>query len=152
MRIAIIGAGGHAKVVADAIIEIGYHQILGFFDDDASLWDRAVLGYPVLGPIDSWPDHSIDAFIVGIGSNSARKEAFDRLKSAGAKFVTITHPRASLGRGVLIGEGVVILSNVVINSDTRIHANCILNTACTVDHDCVVGPHVHICPRGQYRW
>jgi sugar O-acyltransferase (sialic acid O-acetyltransferase NeuD family) len=146
MRIAIIGAGGHAKVIADAILEIGCHQILGFFDDNPSLWHRTVLGYPVLGPIDSWRNYSIDAFIVGIGKNPARKAVFDRLKSAGAKLATIAHPSARLGRGVVLGEGVVILSNVVINSDTQIDANCILNTACTIDHDCVVGAHVHLGP------
>ena len=146
MKIAIIGAGGHAKVVADAILESGSHQIFGFFDDEPKLWGRDILGYPVLGPTNSWQNHSIDAFVVGIGNNLARKKAFGQLKSAGAKLATVIHPRATLGRGVALGEGVVVFSNVVVNSDSQIHANCILNTSCTVDHDCIVGAHVHLAP------
>lgn len=145
-RIAIIGAGGHAKVVADAILANGNYQIFGFFDDTASLWGTALFGCPVLGPTNTWQNYSIDAFIVGLGDNSKRKRHFDHLKSAGATLVTITHPRATLAKGVTLGEGVVVLANVVVNSGAEIGPNSILNTACTIDHDCVVGAHAHIGP------
>jgi len=146
MRIAIIGAGGHAKVIADAILAVGRCQIFGFFDDDTSLWRNEILGFPVMGPIDSWRSHSMDAFVIGIGDNANRKRMFDQLKTAGATFATIAHPRAVLGRGVALGEGTVVLANVVVNSDTTIGPDSILNTSCTVDHDCIVGAHAHLSP------
>jgi sugar O-acyltransferase (sialic acid O-acetyltransferase NeuD family) len=146
MRIAIMGAGGHAKVVADAILAGGQHQIFGFFDDDASLWRNEILGFPVMGPIDSWRSHSMDAFVIGIGDNANRKKIFGHLKSAGAKFATVTHPRATIAKGVALGEGTVVFANAVVNSDTSIGPDGILNTSCTVDHDCIVGAHTHLAP------
>jgi sugar O-acyltransferase (sialic acid O-acetyltransferase NeuD family) len=146
MRIAIIGAGGHAKVIADAILAAECDQVFGFFDDDPSLWQGSILGFPVLGPVNHWQNHSIDALVIGIGDNVARKKLFDQFKSAGAKLVTIIHPRATLGRNVVLGEGTVVFANIVINSDTQIGPDSILNTACTVDHDCVVGAHSHLAP------
>jgi len=145
MRIAVVGSGGHAKVVADAVLAQG-HELFGFFDEDASRWSETVLGYPILGSIKGWQHHSIDALVVGIGDNLARKVVFNQLKIAGAKLTTLVHPRATLGKGVALGEGVVVLTNVVVNSDSQIEPNCILNTACTVDHDCVVGAHAHLAP------
>jgi sugar O-acyltransferase (sialic acid O-acetyltransferase NeuD family) len=145
MKIAIIGAGGHAKVVADAILAAGGHQLIGFFDDDP-LRAGEFFGHPVLGPVEAWQNHTIDGFIIGIGDNLMRKRRFDQLNSAGAELATIVHPRAIVARGVTLGAGAVALANVVINCDTHIGPNSILNTSCTVDHDCVIGPHTHLAP------
>jgi sugar O-acyltransferase (sialic acid O-acetyltransferase NeuD family) len=146
MRIAIIGAGGHAKVVADAVLASGSDQIVGFFDDNSALWNGTVFGLPVRGPIAGWRDYSVDALILGIGDNAMRKKIFEQFSSTGAKFATALHPRAILGRGVAVGAGSVVLANVVVNADTQIGCDCILNTACTVDHDCIVGAHTHLAP------
>ena len=146
MRIAIIGAGGHAKVVADAVLASGSDQIVGFFDDNPALWKNTIFGLPVRGPIGGWRDHSVDALILGIGDNAVRKKIFAQFSGAGAKFATALHPRATLARGVVVGEGSVVLANVVVNADTQIGRDCILNTACTVDHDCIVGDHSHLAP------
>jgi len=146
MRIAIIGAGGHAKVVADAVLASGSGQIVGFFDDNSVLWKNSIFGLPVKGPLSGWRDHSVDALILGIGDNAVRKRIFEEFLSAGAKFATALHPRATLARGVVVGEGSVVLANVVVNADTQIGRDCILNTACTVDHDCMIGAHTHLAP------
>ena len=146
MRIAIIGAGGHAKVVADAILAGRRDEISGILDDNASLWGQLLLGCPISGPIDSWSDYACDAFVIGIGHNSSRKRHFENFKAAGVPFATVVHPTATRGLDVEIGEGTVVLAHVVVNSGSRIGPNCILNTACTVDHDCTIGPHAHLAP------
>jgi sugar O-acyltransferase (sialic acid O-acetyltransferase NeuD family) len=146
MRIAIVGAGGHGKVIADAVLACGTDNLAGFLDDDSSLWGRTHFGFPVLGPTDSWQTHSIDAIVVGIGENMARKRQFDKLKAAGAKLATVVHPSATFGKGVVVDDGVVAFAQVVVNPNTHIGANTILNTASTVDHDCVIGAHCHLAP------
>ena len=107
MQIAIIGAGGHAKVIADAILAAGHHMVFGFFDDDASLWRNEVLGFPVMGPIDTWRNHSIDALVVGIGDNANRRNDVRSIEEIrrSDNFTTVVHPRATLGKGVVLGEG-----------------------------------------------
>jgi sugar O-acyltransferase (sialic acid O-acetyltransferase NeuD family) len=146
MKIGIIGAGGHAKVVADAILAGAHHSITGFFDDDPSRLHSTFFGYPLLGPIDNWERYATDNFVVGIGDNLRRKRHFERLKSAGATLTTVVHPRASIASGVMLGDGCVVLANVVVNCDTHIGSNTILNTSCTVDHDCAIGAHSHLAP------
>ena len=47
MKIALIGAGGHAKVVCSIARRLGY-QVLGYYDDGRAVGD-VVLGAPVLG-------------------------------------------------------------------------------------------------------
>ncbi len=146
MKIAIFGAGGHGKVVADAVLTEGRDQLVGFFDDDFSQHSAGIFGYPVLGSTADWHDHAIDAFVLAIGDNAARKRQFERLSSAGASLAKVVHPRSTIGRGVQIGRGTVILAHVVINCDSIVGDNCILNTGSTIDHDCKIGDHVHIAP------
>ena len=121
-------------------------RAFGFFDDDDSLWKKEIFGFPVLGPIQGWQSHSMDACVIAIGRNAARRMLYEQLKTTGAKFATVVHPHAVVGRGTTIGDGVVVFANVVINVDTTIGPNCILNTACSVDHDCSVGAHSHLAP------
>jgi acetyltransferase EpsM len=51
MRVAVAGAGGHAKVVADALLAAGQGEFAGFLDDDPAGWGSHILGLPILGPI-----------------------------------------------------------------------------------------------------
>src|SRR5690606_33189662 len=48
----IVGAGGHATVVADALLASGA-EVLGFLDADTALHGRTLCGLPVLGS-DNW--------------------------------------------------------------------------------------------------
>ncbi len=82
MRIAIIGGGGHAKVVVDAILAAGRDEISAILDDNPALWGKTLLGCPILGPIDSWRDYSFDACVIGIGDNANRKRQFEKLVGA----------------------------------------------------------------------
>jgi sugar O-acyltransferase (sialic acid O-acetyltransferase NeuD family) len=146
MRIGILGAGGHAKVVADAILAAGRHHVAGFFDDDPLRHGKVRFGLPVLGPIDAWRNQSIDSLVVGIGDNRNRKLHYDRLIAAGANLTTGVHPAATIGKGVELGSGTVVFAGVVVNCDTIVGPNNILNTGCSVDHDCSTGGHTHIAP------
>ena len=55
----IIGAGGHAAVVADALLAAG-QQVLGFVDNDARRHGRSVCDRPVLGD-----DTALEGFYTG---------------------------------------------------------------------------------------
>jgi acetyltransferase EpsM len=146
MRVAGAGAGGHAKVVADALLAAGKDDFAGFLDDDPASWGSHILGYPVLGPITTWSDKKIDGIVVAVGENAGRKLMFEQLIAAGAQLISVVHPQAVLGRGARLGRGVVALANVVINAGSSIGDNVILNTACSIDHDNEIASHVHLAP------
>lgn len=137
-KLAIIGASGHGKVVADIARKNGYKEIV-FLDDDESIHECG--GYPVLGK--SSEAGTIDAdIIVGIGNAGIRKRIQESVPEE--KMVTLIHPDAVVAEDVAISAGTVVMAGAVINPGVRIGKGCIINTCSSVDHDCVVGDYVHI--------
>ncbi len=149
-RILIIGAGGHAQVIADVVfsrIRVGEDWILaGFLDDDPRLLGSERLGIRVLGTSDQVDKFEHDALVIGIGDNVVRAEKFDYLTNNGEKFATLIHPRATIAEDVLIGDGSIVFAGAVINTGSVIGPNTIVNTGATIDHHARIGAHCHIGP------
>lgn len=141
-RLIIIGAGGHAKVIADIAVKNGYTDIC--FVDDAK--QGSFMGFPVVGKVCEAKnlDDSKTDFVIGIGNNKIRKKIAEEYD---VNFVSLIHPSAQLGLGVKIGKGTVVMAQAVINSDATIGEHCILNTSCVVEHDNVIEDYVHISPK-----
>ena len=137
-KLAIIGASGHGKVIADIARKIGYCEIV-FFDDDESIHECG--SYPVVGK--SSEACTIDAdVIVGIGNADIRKRIQESIPHE--KLVILIHPDAVIAEDVEIGAGTVVMAGAVINPGVGIGKGCIINTCSSVDHDCEVGDYVHI--------
>lgn len=145
MKIAIIGAGGHGKVVADAVRADGKHELVGFFDDDGQLIGRNVAGAQVLDRIAAWRSYPVDGLILAIGNNRIRQDVMLRLVAENARLASVIHPSAIVS-GAVVENGTVLMAGVVVNIEANIGKNVILNTGAIVEHDCVVGAHVHIAP------
>ncbi|HMK34666.1 MAG TPA: acetyltransferase [Desulfomonilaceae bacterium] len=149
-KVFVIGAGGHAKVVIDAIEKAKLFEIPFLVDDDASLKGKNIFGYPVLGNrtdlaalAKEIPGHGC---FVAIGNNLVRIRLEHWLKTRGFRPVTAIHPSAQIARGVRIGINTVIMAGAVINSDATVGTSVIVNTAAGVDHDCLIGDGTHIAP------
>jgi len=146
-RLAILGAGGHGRVVADAAEASGDWHEITFFDD---AWpDRKTSGaWSIAGDQVALLEHykEFDGVVVGIGANRVRLSNAETLATAGAHLATIIHPRAIVSRHATVGAGSVIFAGAVINVGARIGRACIINTAATVDHDCLLEDGVHISP------
>lgn len=143
MSILILGAGGHAKVVADILLQQGA-SVLGFLDDDPMMWDRKPLGLPVLGTIESAHDFPSASLVHGIGSNLVRRQLAIQFRERG--WQQAVHPQAIIAPSVRLGIGVVIAAGAVVNPDATIGDHTIINTCASVDHDAVIGPCAHIAP------
>jgi UDP-perosamine 4-acetyltransferase len=140
VRLLVVGAGGHAKVVIDAARMMGWTvvAVTGTHDDAAE-----VLGIPV-----SRDAEGIDAdgFIIAVGNNRIRARLFDEYRGGGLHPLSVIHPSAVIASGVRIGAGAFVAAGAVINIDATIGEDAIVNTGCTVDHDCVVGDHALVGP------
>ena len=138
MKLTILGASGHGKVVADIAKFNGYDEI-EFLDDDESL--SCCGQYPVVGKCDMAEEIQNDIF-VAIGSVKYRKRFTERCST---KHIPIlTHPDAVLAEDVIIGAGTVVMAGAVINPGTVIGKGCIVNTCASIDHDCEIGDYVHV--------
>ena len=139
-NVIIIGAGGHAKVIADIVIKNG-DTLLGFLDDRKT---GKVLGdFSVIGTVSSAEQFADVKFLIGIGDNSVRKRIAETLQ---VSWYTAIHPSAQIGLSVRIGEGTCVMAGAVINSDTQVGKHCIVNSAAVVEHDNSLADYVHVSP------
>ena len=145
-RFAVVGAGGHAKVVVDALLASG-HEVLGFYDDNPSLLGvEPIPGLKVLGNTKDLLgelEKREGVAILAIGENRIRCRLSRRLS---IPYGVACAPSTVLGGGVRIGNGSMILPSATVNIDTVVGEHAILNTSCSVDHDCVIGDFVHVAP------
>lgn len=144
--LAVIGAGGHGKVIADIAEESGWDNVV-FFD---SGWPEKLKNgcWNIVGDDAGLLENinKYDGFIVAIGNNNARYSKTKQLIELGANVITLVHPTAVISKHSSIGVGSVVAANAVINPFSTIGLAAIINTSSSVDHDCVLGDAVHICP------
>lgn len=145
-KLAILGASGHGKVVADTAECCGW-QSVEFFDDAwPSIQKNGV--WPIVGDTIALLKKlaDFDGVLVAIGNNRIRYAKLLELQTMGGRLVTLVHPAAVVSRYAEIAEGTVVFAGAVVNAGTIIKPGAILNTGCSVDHDCVLGNAVHISP------
>ncbi len=146
----ILGAGGHASVLIDALQQLNAY-ILGITEPDETLWGKELMGVDILGNDDKIFDihpERID-LVNGLGSirrTHARQKLFETWQLRGYSFASVIHPKAILAASARTAEGVQILAGAMINPHTIVGANTLINTGVILEHDCVVGNHVHIAP------
>lgn len=146
----VLGAGGHAKVLVDALNSAGL-PVRGITDASPAKAGSVVLGVPVLGG-----DKKVLAFapevvhlVNGIGSvrvSTLRRKIYDDFKNRGYFFARVVHASAIVAPDAVLAEGAQIMAGVVLQTGCRIGENAIINTRAAVDHDCRIGAHVHISP------
>ena len=147
-RLFVFGAGGHGKVVADAVLARGL-VVEGFLEDDAARAESRCLGLPVRAWrswLDGLADRSAVSVALGVGDNAARAALFERLKRERIAVVAVAHPAAVLARSATLGDGTVVLAGAIVNAEARIGAGAILNTGSVTEHDVVLGDFVHVSP------
>ncbi|MDP8993380.1 MAG: acetyltransferase [Pseudomonadota bacterium] len=142
----LFGAGGHAKVVLEAV-QGARPGIAVAIVDDAGGGGRTLLGRPVF-PAREWMDeHAPGAAIFpSIGDNGARARLLERLTGLARTVDTIVDRRAILSPSAGIGRGVFLAPGAVVNAGARLADAVIVNTGASVDHDCVIGSAAHIAP------
>jgi len=145
--LAILGASGHGKVIADAALMSGKWEQVIFFDD----------AYPSIQSVGDWSIFGTTAdlinqsdlyngVVVAIGNNDIRLLKQMVLEQGGCQIVSIVHPAATVSPRAVIDKGTVVLAGAVINPFSVIGQSCIINTNSVVEHDCILEEGVHISP------
>ncbi|GAC1304428.1 MAG: acetyltransferase [Vulcanimicrobiaceae bacterium] len=151
-EIAIIGAGGHAGMLVDALQASGDRRTIGLIDASASLRGTTLFGVAIVGDdldLAAFARSGSRYFAVGIGApisgdNGPRRKLFERALSLGLEPLTIVHPSAVVSRWARVGPGAQILPLGIVNAGASIGRNTIVNSGAIVEHDCSVADHVHI--------
>ena len=147
-KLAIVGASGHGKVIADIAEQLGF--IVNFYDD----------AYPSKTHIEHWPIHGTCAdlialnntstassdVVVAIGNNDIRQQKIQLLQQNNFNLITLIHPTAVISQYATIAQGSVVFAGAIINAFANIGIGCIVNTSTIIEHDCAIGDFTHICP------
>lgn len=150
LPVIILGGGGHAKVLVEALRTTNI-IIVGITDADPAKQGTAIMGVPVLGDdsVVGQHDPSRVRLVNGLGSvniPAARASLFETFTSQGFSFATVIHPRAIVASDAVLAEGAQIMAGAVIQPGVIIGRNSIVNTGAIVDHDCMIGDHAHLSP------
>jgi sugar O-acyltransferase (sialic acid O-acetyltransferase NeuD family) len=144
-RLLIVGAGGHGRCVAEAVLASGEFLLAGFLDDAfpelTCVWDIPVQGR--VANFAYWRGVADFAF-VAIGNNVLRQQVTGELQSAGFSLATVIHPRAIVSPTAVIGEGAAIMAGGIVGTEARLGVGVIVNCAAVVDHHCQVGDFGHL--------
>jgi len=150
-KVLLLGGGGHAKCVIDAMREWRLYAPAGVLDLTERKGDT-VLGVKIIGSDADLPafyKRGLRLAFVTLGSTGdpARRIALWELaEKAGFKFPNIIHPAAIVSEHARLGEGVYIGPGVIVNAGAAIGDGCIINSGAIVEHDCRLGNFVHLAP------
>jgi len=145
-RLAILGASGHGKVIAEIALSTDWDSV-EFYDDAFPV--KALLdSYSIHGGLDKLLEKSnfYDGFHVAIGDNKTRLNVLNQLLRLNLPCPNIISRSAVVSKSASLGVGISIMENVVVNAKTILGDGVILNTSCSIDHDCNIASGVHISP------
>lgn len=141
------GAGGHSKVVLDAVLNRAPERQLVISDDRAAEGRMTLLGFPVIAPLlDKLTIVAGRSIHVALGSNRMRQKISLDALQLGYVLESVIHPAACVAATAFLAAGTLVAARAVIGPDARIGRGCIVNHSAIVDHDCSIGDWVHVAP------
>ena len=144
-RLLIIGAGGHGRSVAEAVVAQGTYSLIGFVDDGC-VPGTLVFQWPVLGSAASLSElkKQADCVVVAVGNNVVREKMLGLALAAGFELATVIHPRAYVSSSAAVGPGSAIMAGSVVGAEARLGVATIVNSGAVVDHHAVVEDYGHL--------
>lgn len=152
LPLVIVGAGGHAKVLADLIKADGRFRVIGAVDAKPKGLAAKLSGLTVLGDDAILPrlkKQGVRHAAVGVGASprTAPRAAIRRaLLDLGFQLPALVHPRAVVSPGAILSPGVQVMAGAIVNPGARIGAGCVINTGAIIEHDCELGPDAFAGP------
>lgn len=144
----IVGGGGHALSMMDALLSTGI-PVSGYI---------APVDRGELAPGVSWlgEDTALElmAFerlrlINGLGSigtgKRLRRDVYLQLRRQGLHFSALVHAAATVSDlAVVLGDAHQVLAGAVVNAGVECGDNVLINTRAVVEHGCRIGDHCHV--------
>ncbi|MFN0011982.1 MAG: NeuD/PglB/VioB family sugar acetyltransferase [Phycisphaerales bacterium] len=167
----LIGGGGHAVVVAEAVV-LARRALAGFLDDNpgAAVATLSIqLPHPYAPPayLGGLGDlHALQGrdWIIALGHVKERRELLRAIGAMGPRepalaishtaapaaavggAASVVHPTAIVSPTCAVGEGVYIGAAAVVQPRARVGDHAIINTGAIVEHDVQIGENTHVAP------
>lgn len=145
-RLIVLGAGGHARAVADLAVACGF-TILGFTDRPGAVARADVVGDDdrALALVRAG---QADGVVIGIGNASLarRSELYRLVAEAALPRPSLVHPRAVVSPSCRVGDGTVVFAGSVLGACVEIGENVVVHSGVIAEHDCRVADHAYLSP------
>lgn len=148
----VIGAGGHGRVVCEALQAAGGAQVVGFVDDTVSI-GTVLCGVPVVGRLSQLEqlakNFSATHCAVAAGDNAVRRQLVETVERCcpTLSFASVIHPGAQVAPSASVAAGSVVLAGAIVATGATVGSHCILNTGSQLDHDSRLGNFASLAPR-----
>lgn len=152
MKVAILGAGGHARETAEILLHAASDgqeiDVLGYIEESRGSHGEMRSGLRVLGGWEWFDDpYRGDVRVLcAVGDPTLRRSLVERARALGLRFATAVSPLASISRHASIGEGAIVFPLASVGPEVTIGEHATLNVGCSVSHDTRVGPFTTINP------
>ncbi len=148
-KVLIIGAGGHGRVVLEALRSRKIAP--GFLDADGALHGRVIDGAKVEGGEERLnaltPKRAALANGVGaVADVSRRRDVYEAASAKSFRFPPVIAASASVSKLARLEDGAQALTRAVVHPGAVIGRNAVVNTGAIVEHDAVVEAHAFIAP------
>lgn len=146
MKIAILGNGGHSKVIQDMIACYADYEIVAILDDKYEFISKldGIIYAPLLY-INELNKRDLK-IVIGIGDNYIRRMFARKINVDQDQYLTLIHPTAVISPTAQVGHGTVVMPHALVNAESVIGHHCIVNTGSIIEHDNLIGNYTHICP------
>ncbi len=139
----LIGGGGHAASVADAL-GLQNIDLAGYVDPvDHGL----LLGYiPRLGDDEALvsrdPATTLLYNCIGsVGDMAPRRAIYTRFHDRGFQFETLVHADATCSGHAALGRATQVMARAVLGPGIQSGINTLINTGAIIEHGCHIGNH-----------
>lgn len=145
----VIGTGGHAKVVVDALLAAGIARPHIRVSDNNILLDETVLrGIAVKVPA-VHVEMCAEFFHVTLGNGQERQCLHAGIAALGARPLSVIHPGSVVSSSAQLGKAVFIAANAVIGLDVSLVDGVIVNHGAVVDQNCNIAAFTHLAPNAK---
>lgn len=148
--IILMGAGGHASVLADILISQNRNIEAVFSPDTPNS----------LGILRDIPHYSSDKNLINFNSSESllvnaigqlpysnkRNKLVNAIFTKGFTFEQIIADSAYVSKFASLGEGVQVMPGAIIHAGAVVDAHSIINSNAVIEHNCIIGKFNHIAP------
>jgi len=145
---AVIGAGGHARVIVSEIEMSGEYDSIEIYTIDTHAQNEVILGYPVVenaDVINSSDSKRIDIFLA-IGDLKIRSKWYSFFSDLNFHMPNLIARTALVSSSARLGSANFIASGSYLGPNVMMGNNNLINTKSIIEHESILGDSCNISP------